>query len=486
MTMTSRKTHRRPATLLALLATRRFWTEKWFLIPSIAVFLAGLVLIFGLDLLNLRGTGDQGGYALSAEHTDLVQDPVCGSWVDPQETPYKISYMGYDFYFDSQECLDKFRSNPLAYLRMKLRINVGMRNTPSAPSTDIHAEPPPGPGPPAASRVPKTLPPPKPAPRPVAKKPVKKSVERPAPPPPRSTPPPAKETVEPPQVVSTPKPPEPASTIVDVPAPGSARPPSSSEPGTAGFGSYSPSEDEKRKDYLARQLVDHLYITANQMPVQDMVIEMDNFKASKDPGAARLGPNLILSSSDKIFFKSPFKVRIDAVVSMPGGAGDRGMKVIIRDGTHRWLFVPQAQYPVKKGADEPSPMLALPFNIQRYPAVETNKLYAIVGSETVGGVRSEVVRIVDPVNKDDIITVWIDKARWVPVKLEKTVSGKDKPMKKRVMYKDVRALADGRNMPFLLEVYENEGLVSVYEYKRVAVNTGVPTSLFQPMDKFVR
>lgn len=465
--------------LFWLLFTTKFWTEKWYLIPAIAVFLAGITLIWGLDLLGLRG--GIGGNDLAVKNVELVQDPVCGEYVDPNETPYKCTYMGTEFYFDSQECLDTFLANPLAYLKMRLRINVAMRGENPAEGGTTSPD---GPGRPRTTTA---MPVKKAAP----KKMAATSTVKPRP---VATP---KTTLPP--VKPSPSPSEDRSAKYPVPVeamrkpdtePTAAPSPKAAPPFTdtiTSDGSGTMTDDERQKDFLARQLVDHLYCPNKQMPIQDMLVELENYKISKEPPKdAKMGPNLFLSSNDKIFFKSPSRLRVDSLVNQPGAAGDKGLKIVIRDGQNRWFFVSQAQYPVKKGADEPSPTLALPFNIQRYPAVDQNKKYAIVGRETVSGVTAEVVRIVDPANTADIITVWIDKTKWVPVKLEKAVPGKEKASKKKVLYKDVRQLQDGRYMPFTLEVYEGEALYTVYQFQKAAVNIGLQAALFQPMEKFIR
>jgi outer membrane lipoprotein-sorting protein len=238
----------------------------------------------------------------------------------------------------------------------------------------------------------------------------------------------------------------------------------------------------------ARQLVDHLYVTSNQLPIQDIMIELDvNRTAQTNSGSSGV---LQPASRDKVFFKKPNKLRVDTVTIAPGDPTDGKQAIIIRDGINRWMYVSAGQYPVKKGPDEPSPTLMLPFNLQIYQQ-DLNREYVILGKESVGGIPADVVGIVNPSSPEQMVKVWIDRSRWVPLKLEmrrenRSSSEKDKPVFLRILYKEVIQLKDGRWMPFVIEFYENEVLEKVAVYRAVAVNVGLQDNLFEPMDKFIK
>ncbi len=238
----------------------------------------------------------------------------------------------------------------------------------------------------------------------------------------------------------------------------------------------------------ARQLVDHLYVTSNQLPIQDIIIELDVNRA--DHLTSSSSGVLQPASRDKIFFKKPNKLRVDTVTIAPGDPTDGKQAIIIRDGINRWMYVSAGQYPVKKGPDEPSPSLMLPFNLQTYQQ-DLNREFVILGKESIGGVPTDVVGIVNPAAPEQMEKVWIDRSRWVPLKLEmkrvsRSSSEKDKPIFLRILYKEIIQLKDGRWMPFVMEFYENEVLEKVAIYRAVAVNVGLQDNLFEPMDKFIK
>ena len=62
--------------------------------------------------------------------------------------------------------------------------------------------------------------------------------------------------------------------------------------------------------FTARQLVDHLYMVAGQMPIQTLIVEMEvSVSTNKDKNAPA---NLVPARKDKLFFKKPNKLRVDS------------------------------------------------------------------------------------------------------------------------------------------------------------------------------
>lgn len=47
----------------------------------------------------------------------MQTDPVCGMKVDEKNAPAKVNHRGKDFYFCSQNCADRFKSNPQQYTK---------------------------------------------------------------------------------------------------------------------------------------------------------------------------------------------------------------------------------------------------------------------------------------------------------------------------------------------------------------------------------
>jgi len=235
-----------------------------------------------------------------------------------------------------------------------------------------------------------------------------------------------------------------------------------------------------------RKLVEELYTSQGTLPIKDMMIVLDvNSSDTRYGGEGILQP----SSHDKIFFKSPNKLRVDSVLVDPGGPHDGQQVVVIRDGVNCWMYVSQGEYPVQKKADEPIPPTQVPFNLMQYPQ-DSARQYEMVGQETLDNVQTQVVRVLNPAYPGMIYTVWIDPARRVPLKLERQEpNDKGNPGQTEittVVYRDIRPLQDGRNMPFALDIYKNQQLVRVVVYQAIDINRGLEDSLFEPMSRFVR
>lgn len=234
-------------------------------------------------------------------------------------------------------------------------------------------------------------------------------------------------------------------------------------------------------DLSARQIIDHLYSPARQLPIQDLMIVLEVTKNVATGEGSSLQP----ASRDKIFFKAPNKLRVDSTLTAPGDPMDGKQVTIIRDGVNLWMYLSTGQYPVKKGSDDHSPTSNLPYGIQRYPE-ESNDQYVVTGTDTVDGITTTVIRIVNQQNSDLTVTVWVDTSRWVPLKLERTVAdsgenGQQGVTNRRILYKDIRQLKDGRFFPFQLEVYTNNNLDRAVVYQSVSANVGLQESLFQPL-----
>ena len=55
-------------------------------------------------------------YLPGGEHGRTAKDPVCGHEVNPMTAQYTEEYDHKKYYFDTQECAQKFKDNPHAYL----------------------------------------------------------------------------------------------------------------------------------------------------------------------------------------------------------------------------------------------------------------------------------------------------------------------------------------------------------------------------------
>ncbi len=231
------------------------------------------------------------------------------------------------------------------------------------------------------------------------------------------------------------------------------------------------------KNDQALMLISHLYITQGQLPVNDIVIEYEQM--SSDGSAT----GMALSSKDKVYFKQPYKIRLDSILVDPGNVNDGKNLIIIRDGLNAWLYLSTGQYPVKKKLDEPSPPLCLPFGLTHYPQ-DRDKTYTIAGKESIDGVSATRVDIDSP--SGEKTSVWIDTTRWVPLKQLITQKEKNKEVRKMVLYKEIGKTRDGRYFPMRLEKYIDNNLTSLILYKALQVNTGLEENLFAPLEKLLK
>ncbi len=229
----------------------------------------------------------------------------------------------------------------------------------------------------------------------------------------------------------------------------------------------------------AVQLVDNLYGGQNVAPIRDLIVEMDCTDSDEKTG------QLMPSSKDKVYFKAPYKLRIDTIIQDPGGPLDQRQAIIIRDGVTAWHYLSTGQYPVKKRPDNPSPTSNLPFSIQKYP-IDTTKSYEMGAVKTIEGVNAQEVIIKNPQDPKDVRSVCIDTKRLVPLRQDYTRTDGDKTTNVTVEYSDIRQLSDGRYFPFLIKIYNNGTLQKVRCYKGVSVNVGLDDAFFNPMGGIMR
>ena len=227
-----------------------------------------------------------------------------------------------------------------------------------------------------------------------------------------------------------------------------------------------------------RQMVEALYAPQGVQPIKDMVVELECYDLSSESNSFELG------SKDKIYYKYPNKLRIDAVINDPGGPMDKKEAIIIRDGINVWHYISMGQFPVKKALDQPSGTLNLPFNIQKYP-IDASKKYTVKGTKTIDGVETAEILIENPQDENDTKTVYIDTKRQVPLRLDLIrISDKQKILV-RVDYKEIAKLKDGRYFPKKIEIYENDVHKKMRLYKGLEINCGLDDSMFDQMKGFV-
>jgi len=248
------------------------------------------------------------------------------------------------------------------------------------------------------------------------------------------------------------------------------------------LGAPTPAKGPEPDAEQARQLVEQLYTPKGVLPIKDMIVELEDNETAEDAPA-----NLVNRAKTKIFYKFPSKLRVDQVHNAPNNSLDGRMTVIIRDGTYMWVYA-MGQYAAKKTSDSGQATLALPFDIQKYRK-DAEREYHYLGKETMDNIPVHRVQVLNPAVPGWCAVVWIDPERRVPLQLEAAIphekdAGKFKS--KRVLYKDIRKLEDGRWFPFQIQIFDGEILRQVKLYKGVKVNVGLDETLFQPMKEFYK
>ena len=229
----------------------------------------------------------------------------------------------------------------------------------------------------------------------------------------------------------------------------------------------------------AKQVIDGLYCFGNRPAIRDLIIEMDC--TNNDEQTGQLTP----ASKDKIYFKAPNKLRVDATIIDPGGPMDQRQSIIIRDGVTMWHYLSTGQYPVKKQPDSSSPTANMPFGLQRYP-IDDTKNYEFGGQKTIEGVQGQEIVITNPQDDGDKHVVCVDMKRRVPLRHDYTRTDGDKHIAITVEYSAITALSDGRYFPFLLKIYEDGKLQKVRAYRGVSLNVGLDDSFFNQMSGIMR
>ena len=65
----------------------------------------------------LRGHPERATCNPICSEDTMQTDPVCNMQIDEQSAAGKVNHNGKDYYFCSQQCADKFRSNPQQYTK---------------------------------------------------------------------------------------------------------------------------------------------------------------------------------------------------------------------------------------------------------------------------------------------------------------------------------------------------------------------------------
>ena len=201
----------------------------------------------------------------------------------------------------------------------------------------------------------------------------------------------------------------------------------------------------------------------------------------------------------KIYFKAPNKLRVDSSITVSDMFFGENF-VVIRDGATEWIFKNKFDFPLKKRSDPQESSSYLPFYFQKYTR-DLKRHYVLLGHEYYAGRPVYVMGMTSEEDPDrDVVKAWIDLGYMVPVKVERpiwkvmitkeyvTVENKKSIIERKkmiktkntILYKNIRQTSDGRWLPTQIESLENDVLMQVVYYDKVAVNFQLPDTLFAP------
>ena len=223
------------------------------------------------------------------------------------------------------------------------------------------------------------------------------------------------------------------------------------------------------------KIIKNLYMSENYGTIKDMITELDCFgPAMKKQEATDL---MELFFTAKVFFYAPNKIRTEKTMVDPQAQSDLSV-LTIRDGIIETAHIGNQM--ISKKEDDHHHSLFLPFGIDIQPQ-DQYRNYTLVSAEQFSDRDVYVINITneqDPEAK--ILTVWIDRERFIPLKEEYRVTEGEKETVKTTLYKNPWQLKDGRWMPLRIEKYENGKMTCYIILKETSINDGLDEDLFIP------
>ncbi len=223
------------------------------------------------------------------------------------------------------------------------------------------------------------------------------------------------------------------------------------------------------------KIIKNLYMSENYGPIKDMITELDCFgPAMKKQEATEL---MELYFTARVFFYAPNKIRAEKTMTDPRATSDLSV-LTIRDGIIETTHMGNQM--MSKKEDDHHHSLFLPFGIDIQPQ-DQYRNYTLVSAEQFSDRDVYVINITneqDPEAK--ILTVWIDRERFIPLKEEYRVIEGEKETIKTTLYKNPWQLGDGRWMPLRIEKYENGKMTCYIVLKEISINEGLDEDLFIP------
>ncbi|MEN3014504.1 MAG: hypothetical protein ABDH21_00350 [bacterium] len=221
--------------------------------------------------------------------------------------------------------------------------------------------------------------------------------------------------------------------------------------------------------------------------VKDMVIEYE-FRSQEDKKAkAAKEQEIPLIGQGKIFYKSPYYLRIETEFLFHPAL--QGAKLItIKDGKNTAIFKEDYIKPLKLDPDNRYPLLVnFPFlYLLRYEEMEKILYPVVVAFEDIGsgelkGRRAAIISVIDKTKIYERYRIYLDMSTFFPLKVVYYPFEKDKEGIE-VVYRGISYVGDGRPWSKKVLIYyvspKSKYLAWVLELKNISINVGLIDDLF--------
>jgi outer membrane lipoprotein-sorting protein len=180
----------------------------------------------------------------------------------------------------------------------------------------------------------------------------------------------------------------------------------------------------------------------------------------------------VSSTADMVVYKKGDRLRIETSPAVPpgqqqkGAAADIGKSIIIYDGKNAWRINPLLGK-TKIANDDPSLL-----QTQQKWWDTLSKNAELNGTEVIQGRQAYIIN-----NRDKsaaFARLWLDREKLVPLQIEVIRDN----TKLRTLFSDYQNVKNITELPYRIDIFQNDAPVSETTVRSVEVNTGLPDTLF--------
>ncbi len=108
---------------LIVVITARSLNPKLFIVSEVEddIHASKLKMVGANEVVQCH---EMGARVMVSKACRVVSDPVCGKDVDPTRTQFLTSFEGENYFFDSSECMERFKQDPKKYAEMKKMLDA--------------------------------------------------------------------------------------------------------------------------------------------------------------------------------------------------------------------------------------------------------------------------------------------------------------------------------------------------------------------------